>query len=79
MIQGVVVIVRHRRPEERGVTARDLAGDTAAVSVDFSVDTNIFSPTGPFGIFLLLNVIVAAVVVTAAGVTLYLRRRGRRS
>lgn len=61
------------------VTARDLAGNSASASVDFSVDTNIFSPTGPFGIFLLLNVVVAAVVASAIGVWLYARRRGRRS
>ncbi|MFQ5919628.1 MAG: hypothetical protein ACE5I4_06235 [Thermoplasmata archaeon] len=59
------------------VTAEDLAGNRASDSVEFSVDTNIFSPTGPYGIFLLVNVVVAAVVVAA--VVLYLLwRRSRR-
>ncbi len=58
------------------VTAEDLAGNTASASVEFTVDTNILSPTGPFGIFLLLNVVVAAVV--GAALVLYLLYRRRR-
>ncbi|MEE8198433.1 MAG: Ig-like domain-containing protein [Thermoplasmata archaeon] len=58
------------------VTARDLAGNAASASVEFTVDANIFSPTGPFGIFLLLNVVVAAIV--GAALVLYLLYRRRR-
>ena len=58
------------------VTARDLAGNTASASVEFTVDANIFSPTGPFGIFLLLNVVVAAIL--GAALVLYLLYRRRR-
>ena len=59
------------------VTARDLAGNAASASVEFTVDTNIFSPTGPFGIFLLLNVVVAAIIGAALVLYLLYRRRRR--
>lgn len=59
------------------VAAIDFAGNAASVSVEFTVDTNIFSSTGPFGIILLLSVIVATVVVAGVALVLFLRRRGR--
>ena len=51
------------------VTAVDQAGNSEGVSVDVTVDTNIFSPTGPVGILPLVGIGVA---VAAAGVILYL-------
>ncbi|MDX1534434.1 MAG: Ig-like domain-containing protein, partial [Thermoplasmata archaeon] len=59
------------------VTAQDLAGNRASDSVEFTVDTNPFSPTGPFGITLLVNVVAGAVVAAAVALYLLWRRRRR--
>ncbi len=53
----------------------DRAGNSFAVSVDVSVDTGIFSPTGPYGSGLLITVIVVPIIVTAVLVVFVLLRR----
>jgi len=55
------------------VRAFDVAGNLADVEVRFRVDSNLFSPTGPYGPAPLLTVVAAGV-----GVALLLFRRRRR-
>jgi len=59
------------------VEAVDAAGNSRTTSVSFRVDTNIFSPTGPYGPFP-LSVAVGALLVGVAIFVLALRRRRRR-
>ncbi len=57
------------------VTAFDRAGNSFTVSVDFTVDTGIFSPTGPYGSGPLISVVVGVVAAAALIVVVMLRRR----
>ncbi|MFQ6012176.1 MAG: Ig-like domain-containing protein [Thermoplasmata archaeon] len=59
------------------VVAVDRAGNAVSVAVDFTVDTNLLSPTGPLGILLLLAIPATIAAVAAVVLFLWLRRRGR--
>ncbi len=58
------------------VHCTDLAGNTAEAGVRFVVDTNVLSPTGPAGIWLLASVFVAILASIAIALA-YLIRKGR--
>ncbi len=57
------------------VTVLDHAGNSATASIDTTLDTNPFSPTGPYGSGPVIGTI-AAVIVTVLVLLLILRRRG---
>ncbi len=57
------------------VSAIDLAGNSQAVSVNLTVDTNPFSPTGPYGSGPLIG-LIGTIVVGVLLVLLKLLRRG---
>ncbi len=59
------------------VTALDRAGNRATASKSFRVDTNPLSPTGPFGIRLIVALISVAII--AVGLFAYWRHRRRTS
>jgi hypothetical protein len=59
------------------VKAFDAAGNAQTDSLEFRVDTNIFSPTGPYGVFPLIVVPVAGAAVAATTILLVVRRRRR--
>ncbi len=66
-------------PHTISVTAVDRAGNSVVATVDVTVDTNVFSPTGPFGITLLVAIpAVIAAVAVAVAMFLWLRRRAGR-
>ncbi len=57
------------------VECTDVAGNVAQTSVSFSVDTNPFSPTGPFGPWLLVIVIVLLLGVIVIIILIWSRKR----
>jgi uncharacterized protein (DUF736 family) len=57
------------------VIAVDRAGNSQSQTAGFAVDTNIFSPTGPFGILLIVVILVAAGGAVAAFLFLWFRKR----
>ncbi len=58
------------------VMAVDRAGNEQSQTVGFSVDTNIFSPTGPFGVMLIVVIPVAVGGAAAVVLLLWFRKRG---
>ncbi len=56
--------------------AVDRAGNEQSQTVGFSVDTNIFSPTGPFGVMLIVVIPVAVGGAAAVVLLLWFRKRG---
>lgn len=60
------------------VAAYDRAGNVESASVEFRVDTNPFSPTGPYGIGLLVALPTIGASVAIAGVLLVIRWRRSR-
>jgi hypothetical protein len=57
------------------VIAVDRAGNSQSQTAGFTVDTSIFSPTGPFGILLIVVIPVAAGGAVAAFLFLWFRKR----
>ncbi len=57
------------------VECTDVAGNVAQGAASFSVDTNPFSPTGPFGPWLLVSVIVLLIAAIAILILLWRRKR----
>ena len=57
------------------VECTDVAGNVVQAVAPFSVDTNPFSPTGPFGPWLLVIVVVLLISFTAVLILLWRRKR----
>ncbi|MFQ5910821.1 MAG: Ig-like domain-containing protein, partial [Thermoplasmata archaeon] len=62
-------------PHSIAIVAVDRAGNSQSQTVDFTVDTSAFSPTGPFGILLIVVIPVAAGGAVAASLFLWFRKR----
>jgi len=59
------------------LTAYDRAGNIETASVVFTVDTGLFSPSGPYGAAPLTGLAIGVVAALAAAVLLFRRRRSK--
>ncbi len=59
------------------VVAIDVAGNTATAEVRFRVDTNIFSPSGPYGGLPLYGILVGTSIAVVVTLFWWRRRRGK--
>lgn len=64
-------------PHTVTLAAYDRAGNVQYATVHFTVDTGIFSVTGPYGPYPLVVVFATAAVLVMAALGFWLRRRGR--
>ena len=59
------------------VVAIDVAGNTATAETQFRVDTNIFSPSGPYGGLPLYGILVGTSIAVVVTLFWWRRRRGK--
>ena len=57
------------------VYATDSANNTNSSTVGFRVDTSIFSPTGPFGLWVISLLIVAIIAIVCIALAVIWRKR----